>query len=160
MQPDDLKGLLDKQAISEVLYNYAAGCDQRDWELFRGCFCDEVEIDLSSWNGNPPTSLPLDTWVEGVRSGLSGFDATQHLSGNHLVEVNGEEARATSNIQASHMLGQERVVLGGWYDTRLVRQAGRWRIARSQLNITWREGREELFAEAAARMVPPGNGTP
>ncbi|MDG2335510.1 MAG: nuclear transport factor 2 family protein [Myxococcota bacterium] len=160
MQPDDLEGLLHKQAISEVLYSYAAGCDQRDWKLFARCFCDEVEIDLSSWNGNPPTRLPRDTWVEGVRSGLSGFDATQHLSGNHLVEVNSEEARATSNIQASHMLGGERVVLGGWYDTRLLHQAGQWRIARSQLNITWREGREELFAEAAARGLPQGDGTP
>jgi len=160
MPSEDLQGLLDKEAISEVLYNYAAGCDRRDWDLFRGCFCDEVEIDLSSWNGNPPTTLPIDVWVEGVRSGLSGFDATQHLSGNHLVEVRGDEAHATSNIQASHMLGGERVVLGGWYDTHLVRQARGWRIARSQLNITWREGREELFAEAAARTSAPNDGNP
>ena len=66
----------------------------------------------------------------------------------------------SSNIQASHMLGGERVVLGGWYDTHLVRQARGWRIARSQLNITWREGREELFAEAAARTSAPNDGNP
>ncbi|MCS5634872.1 MAG: nuclear transport factor 2 family protein [Myxococcota bacterium] len=151
MQAEDLQLLVDKQAISEVLYNYAAGCDRRDWALFRACFCDPVEIDLSTWNGNPPALVPIDDWVAGVCAGLSGFDATHHLSGNHRVEVDGDRAHATSNIQASHVLGSERVVLGGWYDTRLLRQEGRWRIARSQLNVTWREGNEELFAQAAAR---------
>ncbi len=154
MHQDDLQLLLDKQAISEVLFNYSAGCDRRDWDLFRACFCDEVEIDLSSWNGNPPATLPADTWVEGVRMGLSGFDETQHLSSNHLIQVSGENAHATSNVQASHALAGERVVLGGWYDTDLVRGDGGWRIARSRLNVSWREGREELFAEAAARESP------
>ena len=151
MSSEQVQTLIDKQAISEVLYRYAAGCDRRDWDLFRACFCDEVEIDLSSWNGNPPAVLPLETWVAGVRAGLSGFDATQHLSGNHLVEVDGDRAHATSNVQASHRLGDERVVLGGWYDTRLLRQEGQWRIARSALNVTWRSGSEELFARAAER---------
>ena len=151
MHSAPLQSLLDKQAISEVLYRYAAGCDRRDWDLFRECFCDEVEIDLSSWNGNPPAVLPLDAWVNGVRAGLSGFDATQHLSANHLIEIDGDRAHATSNVQASHMLGDERVILGGWYDTHLVRRGGKWRIARSALNVTWRSGREELFAQAAAR---------
>lgn len=151
MDPADLQLLLDKQAISEVLFNYSAGCDRRDWDLFRGCFCDEVEIDLSSWSGSPASILKLDDWVEGVRTGLSGFDATQHLSGNHRIEVNGAKAHATSNIQASHMLAGQRVTLGGWYNTHLVRQGDSWRIARSQLNITWREGDEGLFAKARAQ---------
>ena len=151
MHPADLQLLLDKQAISEVLFNYAAGCDRRDWNLFRECFCEEVEIDLSSWSGSPPSVMPLQQWVEGVRTGLSGFDATQHLSGNHRIEVDGTAAHATSNIQASHMLGGQRVTLGGWYDTHLVSNGGAWRIARSQLNITWREGDEGLFAQARAR---------
>jgi 3-phenylpropionate/cinnamic acid dioxygenase small subunit len=155
MHPADLQQLLDKQAISEVLFNYAAGCDRRDWDLFRGCFCDAIEIDLSSWSGSPASIMKLEDWVEGVRTGLSGFDATQHLSGNHRIEVNGAKAHATSNIQASHMLAGQRVTLGGWYDTHLVRQGETWRIARSQLNITWREGNEELFANARARYSTP-----
>ena len=96
--------------------------------------------------------MPLDAWVEGVRSGLSGFEATQHLSGNHRIEVDGPGAHATSNIQASHMLDGQRVTLGGWYDTHLTRgDDDGWRIGRSQLNITWREGDEGLFALARAR---------
>ena len=48
------------------------------------------------------------------------------------------------------MLGAERVVIGGWYETRLRRTPEGWQIAASTLNVTWREGPEELFQRAAA----------
>ncbi len=97
--------------------------------------------------------MTLDDWIESVRSGLSGFDATQHISANHLIEIEGDRAHATSDFQASHMLDGERVVLAGWYDTRLRREGGRWRIARSQLNATWTQGPVSLYAQAAERFA-------
>lgn len=151
MADPDEKRLADKLAIREVLYGYATGVDARDWSRFRACFTEEVEIDLSSWNGAPPSRMALDDWVSGVRAGLSGFDATQHLTANHLITVKGDAAHCTSDVQASHALGGERVVIGGWYDTALRRTPEGWRIASSTLNVTWREGPESLFAEAARR---------
>ena len=142
----------DRFAIRETLYGYARGADTRDWDLFRDCFLDEVEIDLSSWNGAPASVCTRDEWVANVRQGLSGFDATQHLTANHLIEVEGNEARCTSDVQASHRLGDQRVVLGGWYDTSLRRTEGGWKIRSSTLHVTWREGSEALFAEAAQRL--------
>ena len=65
--------LTDRMEVSRTLYGYAHGVDRRDWAGFRDCFCDEVEIDLSSYNGQPPVTMGLDDWVESVRSGLSGF---------------------------------------------------------------------------------------
>ena len=151
MQQDPLEYLTDRMEISRALYGYAQGVDRRDWEAFRDCFCEEVEIDLSKFNGSPPVRMPVDSWVDGVRSGLSGFDATQHISANHLVEIAGDRAHATSDVQASHMLDGERVVLAGWYDTDLRREGDRWRIARSQLNVTWRFGPESLYQRASER---------
>ena len=145
----------DRFAIRETLYGYARGADTRDWDLFRDCFLDEVEIDLSSWNGAPASVWTRDEWVANVRQGLSGFDATQHLTANHLIEVEGNEARCTSDVQASHRLGDQRVVLGGWYDTSLRRTEGGWKIRSSTLHVTWREGSEALFAEAAQRLDAP-----
>ena len=145
--------LLDRMEVSRTLYGYAQGADRRDWEGFRDCFCDEVEIDLSSYDGNPPVQMSAKDWVEGVRAGLSGFDATQHISANHLVEIDGDRAHATSDVQASHMIDGERVVLAGWYDTDLRREGGRWRIARSQLNVTWTAGPPELYQRASERFA-------
>lgn len=147
--------LEDELAIRRVLYAYARGVDRRDWTLFRSCFTDPVEVDLSSWNGAPPSRMPVDEWVAGVRAGLSGFDATQHLTANHLVDVDGDTAHCTSEVQASHVLDGRRVVIGGWYDTRLARVGDAWRIASSTLHVTWREGPEALFAEAARRHRAP-----
>lgn len=150
--PDSrLQRLSDKAAIRAVMVGYATGVDRRDWSHFRECFSDEVEIDLSSWNGAPASRMSADEWVSGVRAGLTGFDATQHLTANHLIEIDGDTARCTSDVQASHALGGERVVIGGWYDTRLERTTAGWRIASSTLNVTWRDGPERLFAEAAKR---------
>ncbi|MBW2231709.1 MAG: nuclear transport factor 2 family protein [Deltaproteobacteria bacterium] len=142
---------IERRAVRDTVLRYARGVDRRNWELFRSCFCDEVDIDLSSWNGQPASTLPADTWVQGVRAGLSGFDATQHMGANHLIERDGDRARCTSDVQASHALDGERCTLGGWYDMGLIRMADGWKIRSSRLEITWRSGDESLFAQAAAR---------
>jgi hypothetical protein len=147
----DREHLVQEIAIRDVLYGYSTGVDTRDWRSFRAIFLDEVEIDLSSWNGRPSARLPADDWVGGVRAGLSGFDATHHLTANHLIEIEGGTARCTSDVQASHVLDRERVILGGWYETRLARRDDGWRIAGNTLHVTWRKGPETLFAEAARR---------
>lgn len=151
MAGSDERSLADEHAIRRVLHTYAAGCDRRDWTRLRTCFLDEVEIDLSSWNGAERARMAADDWVRGVREGLSGFDATQHLTANHLVELDGDDACCTADVQASHVLDGRRAVIGGWYDTRLRRSAEGWRIAAHTLHVTWREGPQELFAEAARR---------
>jgi len=148
----DRESLLHEHAIRDVLYAYATGVDTRDWRLFRNCFADEVEIDLSSWNGRPAARQRADDWVEGVRAGLSGFDATHHLTANHLIAAEGSVAHCTSDVQASHVLGRERVIIAGWYDTRLARTDDVWRIDANTLHVTWKKGPEHLFAEAAARL--------
>jgi hypothetical protein len=42
---EKLQGLTDRAEISEVLYNYATGCDQKDEKLFRSIWADEVTVD-------------------------------------------------------------------------------------------------------------------
>ncbi len=159
----DRDTLIHEIAIRDVLYAYATAVDTRHWHLFRSCFDDEVEIDLSSWNGRPAARLRADDWVTGVRAGLSGFDATHHLTANHLIELAGAIGRCTSDVQASHVLGRERVIIAGWYDTRMSRSGDAWRIAASTLHVTWRKGPERLFNEAVARLrerehqAEPGN---
>ena len=156
MKPDDL---LDHRAIVDVVLQYALGVDSRDWALYRACFADEVEVDLSSWNGQPSARMAAADWVAGVRAGLSGFDTTQHLNTNHRVELDGDRARCRSAIRASHHLEGECCVLGGHYDHGLIRTDAGWRIARNVLNVTWREGPEELFGRAAERAARSGDAS-
>lgn len=148
--------LLARAEISDVVHRYATGIDRRDWSLYRSCFADEVEIDFTSWNGLPPRTARADEWVEGVRNGLSGFDATQHVSSNHVHTIAGDEATCVSYMMALHHIvdGDERKMqaIGGYYTNQLRRWPdGGWRIHACKLTVTWERGDRALFQVAQGR---------
>jgi len=153
-----LRDLLDREAISDTLIRYATAVDGRDWLLFRSCFTDPVEIDLSSWTGSPAGDVPTDDWVAGVRAGLSGFDVTHHMSSNHRIALTGDHATATSYVQARHGLrnpqADEIYTLAGYYEYRLQREPDGWRIRACRLTVTWSEGDRSLFDRARQRSAP------
>ena len=154
-----LQTLLDRQAISDTVLRYATGIDMRDWEAYRSCFTDEVEIDFTSWGGGEPQVMRADDWTAGVRAGLSGFQATQHISANHVITFagGGDEATCVSYMQAQHSLpnaeGDNTLTLGGYYTNTLVRGTDDdgWRIRRCQLTVTWTTGNKHIFVLARER---------
>lgn len=152
---DALRTLLDRQAISDTVIRYATGIDLRDWEAYRSCFTDEVEIDFTSFGGGEPGVMQADDWVAGVRAGLSGFAATQHISANHVIEIAGDEATCVSYMQAQHFLPNDRgdatLTLGGYYTNALVRTPDGWRIRRCRLTVTWTTGNRHVFELARER---------
>ena len=150
-----LQELVDRARISDVVNRYATGMDLRDWELFRSCFTDPVELDFSSFHGGPPQKLPAADWVAGVRAALSGFDATQHVSSNHVHTIHGERATCVSYMKAEHFLanreGDGSIALGGYYTNELERAQDSWRIRKCTLTVTWSRGNRHLFQLAAER---------
>ena len=149
--------ILDRQAISDTVIRYATGIDMRDWEAYRSCFTDEVEIDFTSWGGGEPSTMRGDDWTAGVRAGLSGFSATQHISTNHVITIDGDEATCVSYMQAQHYLpnaeGDNTLTLGGYYTNTLVRADDGWRIRRCQLTVTWTTGNKHIFVLARERFL-------
>lgn len=153
-----LETLIDRAAISDAVLRYATAVDTRDWALYRSVFADPLTVDFASWSGEPELTLPVDEWVELVRKTLSGFDATQHLSSNHVITVTGDTAICVSYMVARHYLVEngERLMhsIGGHYTNRLVRAADDWKISHCMLTVTWEMGERKLFEIAAGR--PPG----
>lgn len=150
----------DRQAIVDVVVQYATGVDRRDWQLYRACFTDPCEFDFSSWSGQPATVMAVDDWVTKVRGTNGNFDATQHLSTNHVVTLQGvDQATCVSYMQAQHWFSAPRLAelghadsdeprwctLGGYYTNSLIRTAQGWRIQRCQLNVTWVTGDPSIF---------------
>ncbi len=154
---DALQTLLDRQAISDTVIRYATGIDMRDWEAYRSCFTDEVDIDFTSWGGGEPQTMRGDDWAAGVRAGLSGFSATQHISTNHVITLAGDDATCVSYMQAQHYLpnaeGDNTLTLGGYYTNTLVRTDDGWRIRRCQLTVTWTTGNKHIFVLARERFA-------
>ncbi len=148
--PTTLQDLIDRAVIGDTILKYATGVDRRDWALYRSIFADEIDVDFTTWSGLA-TTMAADDWVAAVRDTLACFDATQHMITNHVIAVEGDEARITAHMVAIHVLGSEVQVLGGYYAHRLRRAGTGWRIHACRLVVTWEQGDRGLFDRARAR---------
>lgn len=151
----DAARLADRAAISDVVIGYATALDTRDWALFRTIFAEEVTVDYRSFDPSLAYTLPAERWVAMMREGFGGFDATQHISSNHVHALAGDAATCISYMQASHFIVREGATacatFFGYYDNRLVRTAAGWRLAAITLNVTARTGDMRVFEWAAER---------
>lgn len=140
--------LFDRANISDVLYRYAKAIDTKDWDLFATCFTEDVEVDFSS-AGWSKIIHGRDPWTQLLSSAIDGLDATQHLTGNHVHEIRGDEATLTAYVQAVHQYnnphGDPEYTIGGYYDCELLRTPDGWRIRKYRVTVTWRRGNSELL---------------
>lgn len=149
---DSLEGLLDRTAILDVVTNYGASMDRREWELYRSLFIDDVDIHFPSWTGAPQENIKADEWVRLVRSTLGGFDSTQHRIISHIVQIDGDRATVDSHMTAKHVYSPTEVeFLGGFYTHSLIRRDGEWKLSGVKLVTAWDEGSRDLFGQAFER---------
>ena len=141
--------LVDRACISDVINNYAAGIDMKDWDLFRSCFADDLEADFSS-------VLPIgvhhgaDSWVDIIRNVLKGVDQTQHIITNHSHDIDGNTSRSHAYLQAQHVClssdsEEQHFKVGGFYDYDFARTPGGWKMKRYALHINWTSGNPALL---------------
>ena len=149
--------MVDKSDIQSLILNYAWGIDSRNWPLFRSIFADEVEMDFSSYSGQPGSKMSGDQWVDGCQRMLPGFDATQHVLTNFMIEVDGDSASAIVYMKAEHFiansLGDNSHTLGGYYTHRLARSENGWLIHATTLTVTWSRGNRQVYELAAQRVA-------
>ncbi len=140
-----IQELLDKQAITEVIYRYCRAIDRLDLELFRSVYHEDATDDHGGRKGTGYE------FAEGVVPGLGSVDQrTQHHITNILIEIDGDVAWAESYLMAFHRfldeprLGDNRLdparpllEYGGRYIDRLERRDGVWRIASRVIVYDW-----------------------
>jgi ketosteroid isomerase-like protein len=122
----------DRIALQDVMLKYAAGVDERDFDLYASCFMENVEVvDF----GEAPIN-GRDKWVEYVRGALDNYGPTQHMLGPQLASINGDSAHCRTDVQALHYLKQpegEILTLWATYETDMVRTNEGWKISRHRL---------------------------
>ena len=142
----------DRTQIVETVYGYATGVDSRDWALYRSIFTDEIDVDFSSYDGNPPRRMRADDWVRGVQPLFEGLDATQHSMTNPRVSIAGERATCVMYMQAVHFLanreGDAEFTLGGYYTDQLVRTPSGWKLCGVKLTVLWSRGNRAIMEMA------------
>jgi hypothetical protein len=116
----------DREQITDVILRYGTGIDSRDWELFRGCFTADCELDYGSV-GRWSSAEAVTEFMRRTHSGPS-----QHRLTNIVVTVEGDRARARTYVD---VIAHGRNGIGGgnaigYYDDELMRTDQGWRIAR------------------------------
>lgn len=147
--------LLDLEEIRAVQLRYATGTDSRDWELFRTCFTDEVDVDFSAGFGQPAVRLDADDWVVMTAPRMESFAATQHMITNHVITFDDDDhATGVAYVRASHHLpnstGDSDQTVYGYYTNRFERTPDGWRIAALRLTARWMTGNFGIFQAALA----------
>ena len=122
----------DRIALQDVMHNYAAGVDERDFARYRACFADNVEV----LGFGPETFHGVDAWVNYVKDALKKYGATQHMLGPQFAVIDGDRAQTRSDVQALHYLVDDpKTTLTLWatYNTEMRRINGQWKISKHRL---------------------------
>lgn len=152
MTTNAIAALNDRVAISEVLHTYCRAIDTKEWGLLEQVFAEELEADFRSFAGRDVVRGRA-AWLAAIRRTVGGLTATQHLTGNHSIALEGDRATLRADLQAVHILQNSRgdcdYTVGGWYDIDLVRTADGWRISRYTLTVSWARGNRDILRIAA-----------
>ena len=121
--------------IQRLMYDYAWGCDERDWKLLRSVFSDDAELDYSSTGGPAAGRDEVVGWLESSLSNVR----IQHVVSNFRIDVTGDTAAGKAMFYTVvHMEGlSEPLTTGGYYDLRFVRENGQWKIRRLYEDNRW-----------------------
>ena len=123
----------DRIELQDVMLNYTAAVDERDFERYRACFADNVEV-VGFGTG---TFHGIEDWVNYVVNALEKFSATQHMLGPQFATIEGDEAQTRNDVQAVNFLASGKLSFTLWatYKTTMHRIHGRWLITRHELVI-------------------------
>jgi 3-phenylpropionate/cinnamic acid dioxygenase small subunit len=141
-----LARVLDREAVVDTCVRYATALDRRDWSLLRTCFLPDATGDYAGIG-----ALSGYDEIERVcRRALEPLAASQHLLGNFVVALDGNQATVTCYLHAQHVRpgtpGGDTYVVAGTYTDRHVRTPDGWRIAHRRLEVTWTQGNPAVLA--------------
>ena len=131
---EQVRLILDKQAIQDCVYRYARGLDRHDEEMLSSVFHEDAIDHHGEFAGMPDEFVP---WALALHE--ADWAAHTHFLTNHRVEVDGDVAHAeTYALFILKRKDGETIDLGGGrYIDRLERREGEWRIAARELVIDW-----------------------
>lgn len=130
-----LQQLEDREAIRQLLVDYGAALDRRDFPAFAALFARDAE-----YVAGPPVRGPeaISAQLESTLSANPSNLPTPnfHLSFNPSITLDGDRASAVSlgaYTAPDPAGGATRMVFFVWYRDQLVREDGRWKFLRREV---------------------------
>jgi hypothetical protein len=155
-----------KEAIRDCLARYCRGIDRADGDLLRSAYWPDATDDHVVFSGNAHEFI---AWCLPL---LAEVEHSQHMLGNALIQVRGDEARAETYYHAYERRRRAsgipyELYVGGRYLDRLTRRDGDWRIQDRVVMWDWfRHFKDSadldrgVFGAGAMRMGAKGEADP
>jgi SnoaL-like protein len=144
----------DVIAITNVVNLYALALDSQKYELFDKVFTADAWVSFggpAQWNDRALLKQAFDVIH-------APYTATQHVTTNHHVTVNGDRATCLSYVVGRFIRpveGGDTFESGGWYDDELVRTSEGWRIARRECQMSWWSGNPAVLQTDPSVHIEP-----
>ncbi|MBD0400271.1 nuclear transport factor 2 family protein [Flammeovirga sp. EKP202] len=125
--------------------------DQQDWERLEVIFANQVELDYSSMNGNPATTLAPQEITSAWKGILPGFTHTHHQLGNMISTIKDNKAEVFCYGTATHFLEDERGnvwTVVGTYHFELALISDEWKVSKMKFNFKYQDGNTSLPQKA------------
>jgi len=126
MATEDLRSLTEERAIERALIRLARAMDDRDWATLASIIAADAVGDLGTGRLEGGAAI-----IDVIRGYLDRCGPSQHLLGNVLVDVTGEEAVSVAYVHDLHLSIRKPQTtfhtLGDYHD-RWERRDGAWRL--------------------------------
>ncbi len=145
VKPDNIiQNMADRFEIQDILILYCTAIDSKQYDRLNYVFSEEAIVDYTSAGGIRGSLSEAIKWLSEV---LTLFDITQHVVGNFVIDIDGDQA--TSRCSFYNPMGlksQDKenpapmFFVGGYYNDKLLRTSNGWRIIERIEESTWNYG--------------------
>ncbi len=132
----DAQAVADKLEIHEALARYARGVDSGDWELWKGVFTEDAQLDYSS-AGFAVGSR--DEVCAALEQAMAALPLRQHYITNVEIDLDGDRAkvRAMFYNPMKFPFMDDMSFCGGYYHHDFVRTPDGWKSERLVEENNW-----------------------
>lgn len=146
-----LAWLVDREAIRDLIGNFAISIDDKDKAGYAANFVEDAVLEL-------PFGTIIGKAAIAEMPGPPQEWGTQHLIGEVIIDLHGDEATTRAYMMATHVFDADdrsrKAHSGGWYQHRAVRTPDGWRLAHVRLVVVWEDERP-MLPDGPATLLPP-----
>jgi ketosteroid isomerase-like protein len=131
-----VRWLVDRAEIAELLARYAHCIDARDWTGLQDTYAEDGVMEHGTTAVGREGVAGLSERI------LTGVASSHHVVDDPSIEIEGDVARTRSHYFATHVAVDGTIIrqAGGWYDCTLRRTDRGWRFTRVTARSGWRTG--------------------
>lgn len=137
---NQLKELLDKQAISEILQRYSRTMDWLDEAGQASCYWPDAHVDYGFFSGRADEFVPMVMVHE--QKAVKRW----HLVTGEIIKINGNKAEVESYGISTGSSGNDDPsnMYGGRYLDEFEKRNGEWRISKRMYILDWKKSYTDL----------------